>query len=242
MLKQIQSWLKGSKAKSNPDDPFAVQKMLCEGADRITVFDVGAYVGDITAIYREVFPDATIYSFEPCADSFDKLKAASQASNAKAVNVAFSNHEGKARFHINTDPTCNSLLDRPESGGKYYCENSRNVQTVEVDLATIDDFCEQENIACIDILKLDIEGAEIQALTGARRMLTDHAVSVIYTEVMFVPHYQGGCMFHEIASFLSDFDFTLLNLYNLKTARNGQLRWGNAIFVSPPMRSMIETS
>ena len=112
---------------------------------------------------------------------------------------------------------------------------------IEVDTITIDGFCTQENIRRIDILKLDVEGAEIRALKAAHNILSDRAVTLIYTEVMFIPHYEGGCLFHEVAGWLKRYEYALFNLYNLKRARNGQLRWGNAIFLSPQARTIVES-
>ena len=50
---------------------------------------------------------------------------------------------------------------------------------------------------------------------------------------MFIAHYEGGCLFHEITGLLEKHDYSLFNLFNLKRAKDGQLRWGNAIFLSP---------
>ena len=47
-------------------------------------------------------------------------------------------------------------------------------------------------------------------------------------------------MFHELSAFLSKYDYTLLNFYNLKRSKSGQLRWGNAIFLSPQIRRKFE--
>jgi len=79
-------------------------------------------------------------------------------------------------------------------------------------------------------------------LQGASKKLTSKQIKLIYSEVMFTPHYQCGCLFHDISEFLSHYNYSLFNLYNLKQANNGQLRWGNAIFVSPEMRTRIEST
>ena len=54
-------------------DSFTAQKALFDGSDCRVIFDVGAYVGKVTIIYRDLFPEATIYSFEPFPDSFRDL-------------------------------------------------------------------------------------------------------------------------------------------------------------------------
>jgi len=98
----------------------------------------------------------------------------------------------------------------------------------------------KEKISYIDILKVDVEGAEIKVFTGAVGKLSSHNIGLIYAEVTFVPHYEGGCLFHELSTFLSKYSYTLLNLYNLKISKSGQLRWGNAIFLSPQLRREFE--
>ena len=105
---------------------------------------------------------------------------------------------------------------------------------------TIDDFCADAGIDSIGILKPDVEGAEVKILKGASKMLSNQAIRFIYLEVMFIPHYTGGCLFHELAAFLDKYRYTLLNFHHLKSAKNGQLRWGNAIFLSPEIRSRIK--
>jgi len=68
MLKTVISSFRTGKSKSELNDPFNVQKVLFHDHDNITIFDVGAYVGDVTKTYRGIFPLAMIYCFEPFAD------------------------------------------------------------------------------------------------------------------------------------------------------------------------------
>jgi hypothetical protein len=87
---------------------------------------------------------------------------------------------------------------------------------------------------------MDVEGCELKVLRGLSRKLRGGCIRLIYAEVMFVPHYEGGCLFHEVSDFLCQSGYSLFDLYDLKRAGNGQLRWGNAIFLSPEMRAHIE--
>ena len=79
----------------------------------------------------------------------------------------------------------------------------------------------------------------MNALLGAEKLLEKEVVSLIYTEIMFVPHYEGGALFHEISSFLSGFEYSLFDIYKLFRAKNGQLRYGDALFVSSNIRSNV---
>jgi len=227
---------------SKTETPFEVQRRLFGNALDMIIFDVGAYIGEIASVYKKTFPDSTIYCFEPFPESFQKLSRLSCDKSINVYNLALSDQRGKTKLCVNTDLSSNSFFPRPESGFKYYSENSKNTGEIEVETNTLDNFCDKATISTIDILKLDIEGAEIKVLKGASKKLENKQIKLIYSEVMFITHYQGGCLFHEVSAFLGQYDYSLFNLYNLKQARNGQLRWGNAIFINSQMRSMIETS
>ncbi len=238
----IRTWIRSDKSSLNVENPFLVQKLLFAGEKHLVVFDVGAYVGDITTAYVEIFPQATIYCFEPFPNSFKELSRLAKSRSIKPYQIALSNQEGKAKLLVNTDRSCNSMFPRPTTGTKYYSESSRNIGQIEVETQILDTFCDTEGIADIDILKLDVEGAELKVLNGALGKLRDKQIKLIFAEVMFVAHYESGCLFHEVSDFLSRYDYTLFNLYNLKRARNGQLRWGNAIFLNPQMQARIEST
>lgn len=220
--------------------PFEVQKRLLGGAADLVIFDVGAYVGEVAATYKRLFPQSTIYCFEPFPDSFHKLNRLCRDASIKAHQIAFSDKEGKTTFNINVDLSCNSLLPPTESDFKCYSAKSIKDGEIQVETNTLDNFCAGDEIACIDILKLDVEGAEVKVLDGASSMLSKQAIKLIYSEVMFIPHYTNGCLFHELTAFLNKHGYTLLNFYHLKSAKNGQLRWGNAIFLSPEIRAGIK--
>ncbi|MHC4308851.1 MAG: FkbM family methyltransferase [Planctomycetota bacterium] len=238
----IRTLIKPGKSSLNIDDPFLFQKLLFAGEKHLVVFDVGAYVGDITTAYAEIFPQATMHCFEPFPNSFKKLGRLTKSKHIKPYQIALSNQKGKAKLLVNTDQSCNSMFPRPTTGAKYYSKSSQIIDQIEVETQTMDTFCDSEGIADIDILKLDVEGAELKVLNGATRILTEKRIKLIFTEVMFVAHYEGGCLFHEVSDFLSRYHYTLYNLYNLKRARNGWLRWGNAIFLNPQMQDRIESS
>lgn len=238
----IKKLISTGKSSRNFADPFLIQKFLFPGEKHLVVFDVGAYIGDITNIFTRIFPQATIYCFEPFPNSFNKLRHLAKSSSIKPFQIALSDKNGQARLQINSDRSCNSMFPRPTTGAKYYSENSRYNGQLEIETQTLDTFCNKEGITDIDILKLDVEGAELKVLNGALGKLSDKRIRLIFTEVMFVAHYEGGCLFHEVSDFLSRYDYSLFNLYNLKRARNGQLRWGNAIFLNPQMQARIESS
>jgi FkbM family methyltransferase len=224
------------------ENPFRAQKQFFDETAGLVIFDAGAYVGDVTRTYRNIFPRAIIYCFEPFPDSFAKLSQLADGKSIKCYQTALCEVNGRTKLQVNSDPSCNSLLPRPKSGTRYYPDKAQNRGQIEIETQTLDTFCGKEDISVIDILKLDVEGAEIKVLQGASEKLGKKQIKLIYTEIVFVPHYERGCLFYEVTGFLDKYGYTLFNLYNLKRARNGQLRWGNAIFLSPEIRARIETN
>jgi FkbM family methyltransferase len=239
LIKTFTSVFGKGKTALKTKNAFDAQRLFFDKNEKLLIFDVGAYVGEVTKIYKKIFPSSIIYCFEPFPDSFQKLKRLSVNKFIRPQQIAISDHVNKTKLYVNVDTTCNSFFPRPKDGMKYYSHKAKNIGEIEVETITIDDFCSTKKIKKIDILKLDVEGAEKKALKGASDKLSKYAIYLIYTEVMFTTHYEGGCMFCELASFLKQYDYTLFNLYNLKRAKDGQLRWGNAIFLSPQARAKL---
>ena len=103
---------------------------------------------------------------------------------------------------------------------------------------TIDSYCSEHNISHIDVLKLDIQGGELRALRGAANMLRGEAISLIYLEAFLLPFYKEQPLLGDICNELSQYSYTLHNIYNLGfRSTTGRCSWMDAIFVSPPMRS-----
>lgn len=221
-----------------PDQgPFEAQRRLLIGHRVATVFDLGAFVGDVTARYRALFPDATIHAFEPFPASFEKLAARFRGDAfVKPQPLAVGGRAGSAVLYVNGLSATNSLLPRPSEGRRYFPPEGETVAVERVRTTTLDAFCREHGLAGIDVLKLDIQGGELLALKGAEELLRRRAVGLVYTEASFVPHYQNGPLFHEVAALLAGHGYGLYNIYNLVRAANGQLRFADALFVSPEVR------
>jgi FkbM family methyltransferase len=219
---------------------FKAQQRILAALGRVapTVLDVGANVGGTAKRYRARFPEAEIYCFEPFPENIEKLRQRfSGDPKIHIVPKAVGERSGRRTFHVNEYDATNSLLPRPAAQRRYYPSHAGPKGTIEVEVTSLDEFAADNRIGSVDILKLDIQGGEAMALRGARGLLERGAISAIYTEVMFVAHYEGGPMFHELWSLIAEFGYSLFNIYATHSASNGQLRYGDALFVSESVRS-----
>jgi FkbM family methyltransferase len=242
LLKRAISGGAGSEnAGTTEHCPFKVQADLLQraGIDEVVIFDIGANDGATAKRYRSLFSKARIYSFEPFPASFAKLQEAMKDDELfVATNAAVTEEGGKRILYVNHfDPT-NSLLPRPSQGKRYYLSQATPKTSVIVDAVYLDSFTQTlpEFDACI--LKMDIQGGELSALKGAASLLKSGRIAIVYVEVMFVPLYEGAAMFDELSLYLREFNYKLYDLFDLHRAKDGQLRYCDAIFISETLRAM----
>ncbi|HZD36613.1 MAG TPA: FkbM family methyltransferase [Nitrososphaeraceae archaeon] len=222
---------KASRIINNPRDPVKDMARLLKPHQVKGIIDAGAYHGEMSRRFKTAFPFASIYAFEPYPETFALLEEnVHDLSNVRIFNLAISSHTGTSNFYINFRSYTNSLLPRSKWGEIYHFEQTTPVGSCEVRLVTLDDWREQFDIEDgIDIVKLDIQGGELEALRGAPDLLSS-TVKLVYSEIQFVPLYEGACLYFELASFLEKIDFHLYQFYDLKSAPDGRLIYGDALF------------
>lgn len=152
---------------------------LVENNKDQTIFDVGANVGAYTRKILERNPSANVHSFEPNPVAYEKLKQSTEGCDIKAVNLGMSDQEGEL------------VLYDESSGGSSHASMYKGViedvhegRSVEINikLTTLDQYCKQNDIRNIDLLKIDTEGNELKVLKGARKLIEEKKIGVIQLE------------------------------------------------------------
>ncbi len=183
----------------------------------ITVIDVGARWG-ISERWASLAPDIRIFGFDPDASECARLNAAAAAASDETVTyvpVALGPRRGVATLHVTSEPACSSLyppispLTRaiPELAG------ATEVGRAEVTLASLDEWCGENGVRIVDVLKLDTQGSELGVLEGAERTLA--AVQLLEIEVELNPIYEGQPLFGDVDRFLRSRGFLLWRLDHL---------------------------
>ncbi len=143
--------------KKEYEFPYVEMSEGNEAGSGKVILDLGANVGDTAIFYALKYPGAKIYAVEPNPQVHAKLELnTKQFPNIKVCKCAVSNKTGKINLYFGDSHLGSSINVRKQ-----------NTKSVEVDVYSLKDFCEKENIGRVDILKFDIEGAEEYLLQDA---------------------------------------------------------------------------
>lgn len=180
----------------------------------MTVFDAGANIGELTLLFaRFVGARGCVHAFEPCGSGFERLSAVCHAAALRNVclnRLALAEEEGTVRLHVYDDDYL-SWTTRAERPLEDYGIEIRPRATEEVPATTVDLYCERHDVEVIDLLKVDVEGAEFQVLLGARRMLRERRVRLLTFEFGQTTFDMGNSP-DGIRAYLTEVGYDLSNL------------------------------
>jgi FkbM family methyltransferase len=167
------------------------------------IFDVGANAGTWTRLARTFFPESEIHAFEPLPEYQAKFESRTEGLKGVRLHKAGAG-EKSARAVMNLAGHSSSFLEiGPELTRIHPTEFKRGEQTVQ--MVSLDDYASEQRIPLPDLMKLDVEGYELQALRGATKCMQHCRYLVL--EVSFVERHIGQPLFHEVAAFLGDHGF-----------------------------------
>ena len=214
------------------DDPVDVMKRLLGDYQVRYIVDGGAYRGDFSLQMAETFPDATIYAFEPQKTSYALLSGnTGKMPRIQRYNCAISSCSGKSILHTNSSPLTSSLSKTSEDGLRYFPGHLKPEGTEEVEMTSLSDFLSSHNVPAVDILKLDLQGHELEAIKGTAEFIS--TVKLIFAEVQFIENYQDTPLFSDIEIHLRSKGFAFYQFFGLvRSPIDGRLLYGDAIFVN----------
>lgn len=217
--------------RNNSNDPLIILQRLL-GKNKVnSVIDVGASIGDTSENFCNIFPNALVHAFEPYPPFQEFIRQKSvKNSRIKLVPFAMAKTSGDVVMHINQSEGTNSLL-KPNIQGQdsVYGELLKGKGTIKIKATSLDDWIRKAGVKKVDILKLDIQGFELEALRGAEASLGNRQIMSIFCEVMFNKFYQAQAPWEELVSEISKHGFFLYNFFNHSFAK-GQLLQADGLF------------
>src|SRR5205823_1773881 len=195
----------------------------------LSVIDGGANRGSFTDAFLQLHRPERLVLVEAIPELAEKLRARYAGKpGISIVSAALSDKNGEAQFEINRSEASSSLLPIDPRNTAWFDGDLTVARTVQVPTMTLPTLMEEQGLNALDLLKLDLQGAERFVLTGGEAALP--RVRVIYTEVFFEQLYAGAWLFSEMNDFLVGHNFKLCGLSNIVHASDGDLLQANATF------------
>ncbi len=208
------------------------------------IFDVGANVGQSIAHFRETWPTSRIHSFEPNPSTYQRLQSTwGRCDGVTIQQLALSDHAGAVSFHATRVPEVASLLPPTKRLQQISTEHKYDFELVTVQADMLDSYCQDHDVRVIDILKIDVQGAELGVLKGAHSLLKQGAIRFIYLETTFAECYDGQTDFADLLSFMKSAGdgYTLWDIVPFLYTGRDRLWAANSILVSNALVPSLES-
>lgn len=192
------------------------------------IIEAGAHRGSDSIKLARTWPQGTVISFEPNPASFANLaQNVKSMANVQAHNMALADAKGTSELFVGTAAGCEREEQVAEvSSTLEPTENLLGVfagPKLEVSATVLDSWCKENKINQVDLLRLDVEGAELQILKSSPIAVS--SAKVIYTPTYFQEKRKGMGLFQDLKGHLESQGFTLLSHWY---AENNE---GEAIFI-----------
>jgi FkbM family methyltransferase len=197
----------------SPKIELALQNLKKSLKEPIVIFDVGANRGQSAIRFRRLFANADIYCFEPNPSTF-ALLCKLKLEKIHKFNFAVGSFIGKTKFYCaRFDETSTQILPKLNSKREalkriiLFTSKKQMYKEIEVEIYTLERIVFDLNIQSIFLLKIDVEGAEMDVLVGAKALFEQNRVQHVQLE-----RHEDDLRSNErteIETFLSNHNFTI---------------------------------
>ena len=232
------------KAKKilSPNTPIEIVNRLPECNDRLAhvkslgfnpdvVFDCGAFIGRWAKDANQLFPAAKLVLVEPNSDVYAQIADHTTGfeSQITLIKAAVGESSGTMNLNIWDNPKHNNKTTALAASSLLNHVQGEATRTVAVDVRTIDDIAEQTGLKP-NLLKLDLQGAELPALKGAVRTLESCELCII--EFGCLDAYKERTTPAQLVSFMDERDYALYDIVDVRYRPfDGAMMGGDFFFV-----------
>jgi FkbM family methyltransferase len=177
-----------------------------------TIVDIGANRGQFALTARHFFPESLILSFEPLPDPARTYTRVFKGDERVSVRqVAIGPRSGEAVMYVSQKDDCSSLLPISPEQERIF-PGTGGAGTTKVAVATLSECLPESTLHAPALLKLDVQGFELDALRGCESLLG--RFDWIYVECPFTELYKGQSYADQVIPWLRERGFVLRGFYN----------------------------
>lgn len=187
-----------------------------------TILDIGAFEGYWSQDIKSVFPNCSPFMIEGDKDKDNKL----QSRDFPYEIALLSDTKKLVTFH-----KTKSLYT---TGNSIYKENSNIFSdsnlyyTKQVETTTLKDVVQRHNLTNIDMIKLDIQGSEKDAMLGGLDIIKE--CKILFIELSIIEYNKDAPKLEDMVTFLSNIGFRLIDIVDLHYTSSFELQQLDAIF------------
>ncbi|MBI1840938.1 MAG: FkbM family methyltransferase [Verrucomicrobia bacterium] len=194
-----------------------------------TVMDIGAHKGEFTDLALDYFQPAKVWMVEAIPDLAANLSSRySNRPQCAVIHAAITAQSGDVTFRVNSHLASSSLLPVAPAAAECVGKKFEEERRITVPGLSLDDLFTERRIDSMDLMKVDIQGAERFLIQGGQQAL--RRVSILSMEVLFERLYEGCALFGELHAALIPLGFHLFGFHGWRRGPGGFLLYADAIF------------
>lgn len=199
-----------------PDRPigkivFFLEDIRARGFHPTLILDIGAHRGWWTIMAKKIFPEAAFLMVEPLSEMRASLDSVCyEYTDVHWVEAGVGANEGTLMISIWEDLEASSFL--PTARGALLSKAKQR----EVKIVTIDSLLQDKRLKKPELVKLDIQGFELEALLGAESLFGETEVFILETSLYEFEFLDGIPMIREVISFMADRGYEVYDITNFE--------------------------
>lgn len=188
-----------TKSITMPAFVSKVKQMFRNENEIQTIVEIGSLDAQDSQYFKKVFPNARVIAIEALPENFEKyLKG---LKDIECINTVVSHIDGEVTFFKKEINGIHSIFNRGNEYGK---------EEVKLTSQRFETLAKSYAINSVDMLKLDVEGATIEALESMGALLS--TIKIMHLESESYPFFEGQKLHSEVVSFLEGNGFSMIEL------------------------------